>query len=81
MTVEVLFDPPGHARLPIVDDEIIDRALTVKALAARQITLLTCDTGQSFQARSVGLNVVKAPRKDQDAELETADKARYLKTS
>jgi hypothetical protein len=27
MTVEVLLDPPGHARLPINDDEIIDRAL------------------------------------------------------
>jgi hypothetical protein len=75
LTVEVLFDPPGHARLPIMDDEIIDRALAVQPLAGRQVTLLTCDTNQSFGARSVGLNVVKAPRKDQEAELEAAREA------
>ncbi|MDQ3578647.1 MAG: PIN domain-containing protein [Actinomycetota bacterium] len=27
VTLELLFDPPGHERLPINDDEIIDRAL------------------------------------------------------
>jgi hypothetical protein len=75
LTVEVLFDPPGHTRLPIADDEIIDRALAVQPLAGRPVTLLTCDTSQSFRARSLGLNVVKAPRKNQKAELEAADKA------
>jgi hypothetical protein len=58
-----------------MDDEIIDRALAVQPLAGRQVTLLTCDTNQSFRARSVGLNVVKAPRKDQEAELEAAREA------
>jgi len=34
--VELLFDPPGHVRLPINDDEIVDRALAVEALASRK---------------------------------------------
>jgi predicted ribonuclease YlaK len=79
LTVEVLLDPMGHARLPIVDDEIIDRALAIQPLAGRRVTLLTCDTAQSFQARSVGLNVVKAPRKNQAAELREAQKAEASK--
>ncbi|NHO83154.1 PIN domain-containing protein [Micromonospora sp. CMU55-4] len=72
LTVEILFDPPGHIRLPVVDDEIIDRALGIQPLAGRQLTLMTCDTNQSFRARSVGLRAVKARRKDQEAELKAA---------
>ena len=59
VTIELLFDPPGHVRLPINDDEIIDRALAIQPLAARKITLLTYDTGQSTRARAAGLSVVK----------------------
>jgi hypothetical protein len=59
MTVELLFDPPGHARLPIADDEIIDRALAVQGLADRPVTMITYDTGQSTRARAAGLTVVK----------------------
>ena len=51
--------PAGRVRLPIVDDEIIDRALAIQALADRPVTLLTYDTGQSTRARSAGLQVVK----------------------
>jgi rRNA-processing protein FCF1 len=57
--VELLFDPPGHVRLPINDDEIIDRALAIEPLADRKVTLLTYDTGQSTRARNAGLQVVK----------------------
>lgn len=59
ITIELLFDPPGHVRLPINDDEIIDRALAVKPLAARTVTLLTYDTGQAMRARAAGLEVKK----------------------
>jgi hypothetical protein len=59
VTIELLFDPPGHVRLPINDDEIIDRALAVKPLAARTVTLLTYDTGQAMRARAAGLQVKK----------------------
>jgi hypothetical protein len=50
---------PGHTRLPINDDEIIDRTLTIQRLAAGHVTLLTYDTGQSTRARAAGLRVNK----------------------
>jgi rRNA-processing protein FCF1 len=75
ITVEIVFDPPGHARLPINDDEIIDRILAFQPLAGRDVTLLTYDTSQSTRARSEGVPVVKLdeplgeePAKDGHAE-------------
>jgi hypothetical protein len=57
--MELLFDPPGHLRLPINDDEIVDRAMAVQRLAERRVTLLTYDTGQSTRGRNAGLKVRK----------------------
>jgi hypothetical protein len=59
VTIELVFDPPDHVRLPINDDEIIDRVMAVQPLAAREVTLLTYDTGQSTRARTAGLRVRK----------------------
>jgi hypothetical protein len=62
VTIELIFDPPGHVRLPINDDEIIDRALVIQPLAGRDVTLVTYDTGQSTRARGAGLSVLKLTR-------------------
>lgn len=59
MILDLLFDPPGHARLPINDDEIIDRALAAQALAGSAVTLLTFDTSQAARARYAGVKVNK----------------------
>ncbi len=59
VTIELVFDPPGHVRLPGNEDEIIDRALAVEPLADRKVTLLTYDTSQSTRARNAGLRIVK----------------------
>ncbi|MEU5112031.1 PIN domain-containing protein [Streptomyces longwoodensis] len=59
VSLEVLFDPPGHARLAIADDEIVDRAVTAQALTGKPITLVTYDTGQSMRGRQQGLCVRK----------------------
>ncbi|GAA5706191.1 hypothetical protein AQJ43_36980 [Streptomyces avermitilis] len=59
LTVEVVFDPLGHIRLPDVDDEIVDRAVAIQAVAGRPVTLLTYDTGQAMRARTGGLRVKK----------------------
>jgi hypothetical protein len=59
VTLELLLDPPGHARLPITDDEIIDRAMSVQLLAGRPVTLLTYDTGQAMRGRAAELKVIK----------------------
>ena len=69
VTVEIVPDPPGHARLPINDDEIIDRALAIQSLSGRNVTLLTFDTGQNHRARDAGLQVKKLtePRDEEPA--------------
>ncbi|MFI5649882.1 PIN domain-containing protein [Streptomyces anulatus] len=59
VSVEILFDPPAHSRLPINDDEIIDRAVMVQLVAAQPVRLLTYDTGQAMRARAAGLDVRK----------------------
>jgi predicted ribonuclease YlaK len=61
-TVEILFDPPGHVRLPLAKDELVDRAVAIQALAGRIVTLLTFDTSQSMRARAAGLGVLKFPK-------------------
>jgi hypothetical protein len=63
VTIEIVFDPAGHMRLPVIDDEIIDRVLAIEVLADRRVTLLTYDTGQSLRARSGQLQVVKLQKK------------------
>lgn len=57
--MDILFDPPRHERLPINDDEIIDRALAAQGLAGSSVTLLTYDTSQAARARNAGLTVRK----------------------
>lgn len=59
VTVEIVFDPPGHDRLPSADDEIVSRSQAIQALAGRHVTLLTYDTGQATRARAAGLKVTK----------------------
>ncbi|MGW2116025.1 PIN domain-containing protein [Streptomyces zhihengii] len=59
VTIEILYDPPGHVRLPISDDEIIDRSLAVQPVAGRPVRLMTYDTGQSMRGREAGLQVSK----------------------
>jgi hypothetical protein len=66
--VEILFDPPGHVRLPINDDEIVDRAAAVQPLTGRHITLLTYDTGQASRGRRAGLKVAKLSQPQEEGE-------------
>ncbi|MFE4515447.1 PIN domain-containing protein [Kitasatospora sp. NPDC056783] len=56
---EVLFDPPGHTRLPITDDEIVDRALAARPVVGGSMKLFTYDTGMSTRAGYAGLDVEK----------------------
>ena len=64
VSMEILLDPPGHVRLPIADDEIIDRAVSIQLLAGQPVRLLTCDTGQHTRGCAAGLEVTKVPTKD-----------------
>ncbi|GAB6987017.1 hypothetical protein JCM10369A_35420 [Nocardioides pyridinolyticus] len=62
--IDILFDLPGHVRLSINDDEIVDRALAVQLLSAKPVTFLTYDTNQALRARHAGLESVLKLRKD-----------------
>ena len=59
VTIEVVLDPIGHKRIPIADQELIDRAAAVEPLAARPVTFFTYDTGQAMRARAAGLKTIK----------------------
>ncbi|WP_019064600.1 PIN domain-containing protein [Streptomyces prunicolor] len=64
VSLEIVLDPPGHVRLPLPDDEIVDRAVAIQSLAGRPVRLLTCDTSQHTRGKAVGLHVTKVPAKD-----------------
>lgn len=64
VSLEIVLDPPGHVRLPLADDEIIDRAVAIQSLAGRPVRLLTCDTSQHTRGKAAGLQVTKVPAKD-----------------
>lgn len=72
ISLEIVLDQPGHIRLPLADDEIIDRAVAIQALAGREVRLLTCDTGQHTRGRAAGLKVTKIPAKDPGPEPDWA---------
>lgn len=57
ITAEIVLDPPGHRRLPINDDEIVDRAVAIKLTVGRPVTLVTFDTGMAMRARAANLKV------------------------
>ncbi|MFG2811735.1 PIN domain-containing protein [Streptomyces sp. NPDC048410] len=78
VTVEVVFDPPGHVRLPNDDDEIVDRALAVQGVAGQPVKFLTYDTGQGTRARIAGLDLKKF-RDGPDPEQEPDWKAEKAK--
>ncbi|MEV7129724.1 PIN domain-containing protein [Streptomyces sp. NPDC093260] len=68
ISLEIVLDPLGHVRLPLADDEIIDRAVAIQSLAGRPVRLLTCDTSQHTRGKAAGLQVTKVPAKDPGSE-------------
>jgi predicted ribonuclease YlaK len=76
VVAELLFDAPGHVRSSSADNEIIDQALTVRALASRQVTLITYDTHMAMKARKLGLDVLKltAPPRQPSVRQERRDR-------
>ncbi|MFJ6846474.1 PIN domain-containing protein [Streptomyces griseoluteus] len=68
VNLEIVLDQPGHVRLPLADDEIVDRAAAIQVFADRKVRLLTCDTGQHTRGRNAGLPVTKVSAKPQGEE-------------
>jgi hypothetical protein len=68
--MEIVFDPPGHVRLPIDDDRTIDRILVIQPLVGRATTLITYDTNEPPSGRVAGLQVSKLAKPGPDPEPE-----------
>jgi hypothetical protein len=58
VTIQLAFDPPGHTRQPINDDELIERTIAFRnflGVPDQQTFMLTYDVGAAFRAESKGL--------------------------
>jgi len=58
VTIQLVFDPPGHTRQSINDDELIERTIAFRnflGVPEQQTFMLTYDTGAAFRAESNGL--------------------------
>ncbi|OKI99931.1 PIN domain-containing protein [Kitasatospora sp. CB01950] len=71
VSMEILYDPRGHVRLPDADDEIVDRTAAFEPLAG-DTTLFTYDTGMSMRGRQAMLIVRKLTRPLEDEPTEEA---------
>ena len=61
VTMELLFDPPDHERLPDNDAEIVDRVLAVQISSRRDVTMVTYDKSMALRARHQGLKDLWLP--------------------
>lgn len=62
ITVEVLLDGPWHARQPVNDDEIIERALAAGDITGQQALLAAADFRDAAQGVGCGPEGGVAPR-------------------
>lgn len=62
--VEVVLDPPGHVRLPITDDEIVDQAVTVGRYTFTTLKVLTFDLAMAWRSRNAGVATKWLPPED-----------------
>jgi PIN domain len=60
VTVQILVDPAGHARLPSNDEEICDRAVLLSQFTS-PVLLATNDMGMHVRAHAMGVTVVEVP--------------------
>ncbi|GAA3682206.1 hypothetical protein GCM10022237_46280 [Nocardioides ginsengisoli] len=66
VTMQLLFDPHDHRRLPINDAEMIERTISVRdfiGIPEKQAFFLTYDTGAAFRAEHAGLMPRLIPRR------------------
>jgi hypothetical protein len=65
VSIQLVFDPIGHIRQPINDDELIERTIAFRdfmGIPHRQTFMLTYDTGAAFRADNAGLMPRLLPR-------------------
>ncbi|OJV81700.1 MAG: hypothetical protein BGO37_07810 [Cellulomonas sp. 73-92] len=55
VTIQLLLDPPGHVRLHRADDDLVDRAATLRSFLSHPVHFVTYDTGAAFRASAADL--------------------------
>lgn len=65
VTLELFLDQPGHERMPIADDELVDRAAALKDITGRRVVVLAYDHGTRVRAKSAGVEGIK-PERDEN---------------
>lgn len=73
--LDVLLDEEGHRRLPIADDEIVDRASFIASISGSEVMLVTNDVGQAHRARLRGLLVSMVSDPIYDVDVQEASRA------
>ena len=76
VTMELLFDPPDHERLPDNDAEIVDRALAVQILSGRGVTMVTYDKSMAQGAAPGTQRPVAAASASTEADGASTEPAR-----
>jgi hypothetical protein len=61
-TLDVLMDPPDHARLTDTDSEVVRRAAYLRRMVGKQVSVVTWDTGMKFRARNARLQAIEPPK-------------------
>lgn len=65
-TVEVFLDDDWHVRRPVNDDEIVERAVTIKEITGRSALLASGDYKMLYRAAAAGLRAAIMPRPADD---------------
>ncbi len=68
VTVEVFGDGQWHVRMPVNDDEIIERAAAIGEITGRDVVLAAADYAMLYRAAAAGLWAALVPRSDDDAD-------------
>jgi hypothetical protein len=61
-TIEVFTDDPWHARRPVPDDEIVDRAAAIRDIIGREVRLAAADNAMLYRAAASGVPALLVPR-------------------
>lgn len=80
IVLHVLADPAGHRRLPLADDEIVDRAAVVASTSGRDVTLYTNDFSQAYRAQRARLKTAMVIEPIYDVDLKEARREQAQRT-
>lgn len=61
-TIEVFLDDGWHVRRPVNDDEIVERAMTIREITGRSVLVVSGDYQMLYRADAAGVGAALMPR-------------------